>query len=119
MPGRAIAAGFAAALGLVVAGTAGAQGFGQVTFGTAPATPAADAAKPPGKNLEGVTVTGKKQAEADKDPNEVLCHSEAVIGSLFPKKVCGTRREIAERRQHDQEVTDAFHRSPIIGVQPH
>jgi hypothetical protein len=100
-----IAVGFAATLGLL-AGPAAAQGFGQVTFGstTVPsATPAPDASKPAGNNLDGVTVTGKRIPDSQKDPTEVLCHEEVPIGTRFAQKVCATRRQFTERRMMDQE----------------
>jgi hypothetical protein len=112
-----IAAGVFATAGLLgLAGPAAAQGFGQVTIGTLPPSPAPSAAKPGGNQVEGVTVTGKKQAEADKDPNEVICHSEPVMGSLFPAKVCASRRELSERRQHDQEVARKFSSGLVDGA---
>jgi hypothetical protein len=66
-----------------------------------------------------VTVTGKKAAEVDLSQAEVVCHSEAVIGSLFPKKVCASRRELTERRREDQQVVKDFQKSTIGGPQPH
>jgi hypothetical protein len=101
-----ISMGFVATFGLLAtAAPAAAQGFGQVTFGsTAPPAPTpAEAAKAPGHELDGVTVTGKRIPESQKDPTEVLCHEEIPIGTRFPKKVCGTRRQFTERRQLDQE----------------
>ena len=92
------------------------------------AAPAADPAAAPGAapapaasgshSVSPLTVTGKKQVEADKDPNETICHSENVIGSRFPKKVCATRRELAERKQQDQATTEAFNRGTLGGGQP-
>jgi hypothetical protein len=112
-----IAAGVFATAGLLaLGGPAAAQGFGRVTIGTLPPSPTASAAKPGGNQVEGVTVTGKKQAEADKDPNEVLCHSEPVLGSLFPAKVCATRRELSERRRNDQEVARKFEDENVDGA---
>ena len=101
-----IAAGFLAACGLLALGrSAAAQGFGQLVFGTTtpPGPPPPGAAKPAGHDLDGVTVTGKRVPESQRDPTEVLCHEEAPIGSRFPVKVCATRRQFAERRQMDQE----------------
>ena len=101
-----IAVGFLAAASLMASsGPVAAQGFGQVTFGAAPATPAPAA---DGKDLSGVTVTGKKPTAVDFGAKEVICHSEPVMGSLFPKKVCATRGELALRRQNDQEVARRF-----------
>jgi hypothetical protein len=110
-----IAAGILATAGLLaLGGPAAAQGFGRVTIGALP--PETSAAKPAGNDVEGITVTGKKQAEADKDPNEVLCHSEPVLGSLFPAKICATRRELAERRRNDQEVARKFEDENVDGA---
>jgi hypothetical protein len=69
---------------------------------------AASAANPPAAAptpgaVSPVTVTGKKKTQAD--PNEVVCHSEPVLGTLFPKRVCATRQEIADRRNVDQAST--------------
>jgi hypothetical protein len=108
MRGPQIIAGIATLGLLAVSGAAGAQGFGQVTFGTAPsaapATGSTDPAKPAGTNLDGVTVTGKRIPDSQKDPQEVLCHDELPIGSRFPKKVCATRSSFQERRREDQEM---------------
>jgi hypothetical protein len=98
--------GFAAASALLAsAAPAAAQGFGQVTFGAAPAAPAppADAAKAAGRDLDGVTVTSKRLPDSQKDPTEVVCHDETPIGTRFPKKVCATRRQSSERKMADQE----------------
>ena len=99
----------------VAARSAAAQGFGQVTFGTAPADPAAPttpgtpapaaAAKPGAKAVDGLTVNGKKTADSEKDPNEVICHSELPMNSRFPVKTCATRRELAARSKNDQMET--------------
>ena len=83
------------------------------------AAPAATSgAAPAGSHaVSPLTVTGKKPQTVDLDPNQLICHSESVVGSLFPKKICATRRELAERRQQGQDQTDTFQRSPMNGVQ--
>ena len=73
----------------------------------APATALAAAAPPAPAIASGSTVTpavvaGKKPAA---DPNQVVCRTEAVIGTLFPKKTCATRKELAERAVEDQQAT--------------
>jgi len=79
--------------------------FAQAAPAAAPAAAAsaAPSAAPPAagapKDLSGVTVTGQKKGS---DPTEVVCHSEPVLGSMFPKKVCASRQAIAERRDQDQ-----------------
>lgn len=91
----------ASAVAMLSPGAAGAQDFfGQVKIASEPA-PAA-AAKP-GADVTGVTVTGKRVPDSQRDPKEVLCHNEVPIGSRFPVKVCATREKYAERRADDQE----------------
>jgi len=87
--------------GLLASAPAAAQGFGQVQMATAPAPPPPAAA--PGSDVSGVTVTGKRIPESQKDPKEILCHNEAVLGSRFPVKVCAQRQQFAERQREDQE----------------
>jgi hypothetical protein len=114
-----IALGFAASCGLLAsASPAAAQGFGQVTFGTAPATPPAAETPPGGKDLSGVTVTGKKakSTSVDLGDKEVVCHSEPVLGSLFPQKICATKGELAIRKQNDQEVARKFSSGMLDGA---
>ena len=68
----------------------------------APAS-AADAAKPPpAGNVSPLTVTGAAKPDQVEE-TRVVCHKEPVLGSLFPKEVCATKREFAERRQQDQQ----------------
>lgn len=52
-----------------------------------------------------VVVPGKKAPEAAKIQTEMVCRSEPVLGTLFPKRICATRQEIAERRRWDQKET--------------
>jgi invasion protein IalB len=64
--------------------------------------PAAAAPAPAaGRDLSGVTVTGK--TKPDENSKEVVCHSETVLGSMFPKKVCASRQAFTERRREDQK----------------
>lgn len=88
------------------------------------AAPAADGATPPTPSkpataVSSVTVTSKAKDADDASANQVVCHSEPVIGSLFPKKVCATRRELSERRQQDQQNAQDLQRSAVGGAQPH
>ncbi len=57
------------------------------------------------KDISGVTVTGKKTTTRTLDPNEIICHKEQVLGTLFPKEVCARREDLAERRRTDQAST--------------
>ncbi len=71
------------------------------TAGNAISPPAATA---PG-SVSPVIVPGKKGQVAEKLQGEMVCRSEAVLGTLFPKRICATRQEIAERRTWDQKET--------------
>jgi hypothetical protein len=64
-----------------------------------PAPTAVAAGAPASSSVSPLTVTGKK-ADSEK---EIVCHTEPVLGSLFPKKVCASRQAIAERTREDQE----------------
>ena len=88
--------------GLLAGAPAAAQGVGQVQMATDPAPPPPHAA-PPGSDVSGVTVTGKRIPESQKDPKEILCRDETVLGSRFPVKVCAQRQEFAQRQREDQE----------------
>src|SRR6202000_2856612 len=64
-------------------------------------TPGAPSAAPP---VSSVTVTGKSDLDKKADhQNEVVCRSETVLGTLFPKRFCATRGEMAERTRQDQD----------------
>jgi hypothetical protein len=63
------------------------------------ATPPAAAA--PGASVSPVTVKGQKPSVAED--NQVICHSEKVIGSLFPRQVCATKAQLADRRFQDRQ----------------
>lgn len=103
-----IAMGFVAMTGLMAAAApAAAQGFGQVTFGTTDAAGKPTATPPgaptaAGHDVDGLTVTGKRIPDSQKDPDEVLCHEEVPMGTRFPKKICATRRAYAERKEEDR-----------------
>jgi len=43
----------------------------------------------------------------DRDPNEIVCEKQEVLGSrVAAKKVCMTRAEWAERRRQDRQEID-------------
>jgi len=46
----------------------------------------------------------KPEAKTKVNPDKVVCHEEAVVGSRFPRKVCQTQRSEAMKRQEDQET---------------
>jgi hypothetical protein len=75
--------------------------------GAEPAAAAAPATAPAARMAQASTtvtpavVNGKKAP----DPNQVICRSEPVLGTLFPKKTCATRAELADRAAQDQKAT--------------
>jgi hypothetical protein len=81
-------------------------------------TPSPAPALGPATSVAPVTVNGAKSKSANLDPGRLICHNETVLGTLFPKKVCATQREMAERRDNDRQVTDAFQRAVIVGPPP-
>jgi hypothetical protein len=73
------------------------------------AAPAATSVSPspaaaPASTVSPVTVNGKK-ASAKPDGSEVVCRTEPVLGTLFPKKICASRDQFAERTRQDQKET--------------
>ena len=66
----------------------------------AAASPPPAAAPASGNAVSPLTVTGGKPPA--EDPHEVVCHSEVLLGSLFPKKVCASRQALTERKREDQ-----------------
>ncbi|MDV3257628.1 MAG: hypothetical protein LOX97_07590 [Sphingomonas sp.] len=50
-----------------------------------------------------------------KDPNEVVCEKQSIIGSrLATRRVCATRAEWAEKRRLDKEAIDQGQRSACM-----
>src|ERR1700759_5312335 len=80
-------------------------------FQAAPAAAASPpaAAVPPsattGSTVSPATVTGKKKDDLTAKNAEVVCRTEPVLGTLFPKKICARRDEMAERTRVDQKET--------------
>jgi hypothetical protein len=65
-----------------------------------PSTPVVAPAPPGGTTVPGVTVNVAKGPKVNKEG--LICHSEPVLGSRIPKKVCSTPAEAADRAQQDQ-----------------
>jgi hypothetical protein len=61
----------------------------QVPMAAAPAAPAPVAAKGPKVNKDGL-----------------VCHTEEVLGSRIPKRICFTPEQLADRKQQDQETLE-------------
>ena len=60
-------------------------------------------------------VSAADSPKASKDPNEMVCEKQTVVGSrLATRKVCATRAEWAERRRLDKEAIDQGQRSACM-----
>lgn len=59
----------------------------------------------PPASVSPVIVPGRKSPEPVKLQNEMVCQSEPVLGTLFPKRICATRQEATERQRWDQKET--------------
>ncbi len=93
--------------------------LGQAAPAAAPVADAPPAAKGKADSVvSGVTVNGKTLMKPQIEARTLVCHDEAVLGTLFPKRVCITQEAQNERRREDQEVTRDFQRSVIAGPQP-
>jgi hypothetical protein len=67
------------------------------------AAPTADhPAAAPAKSVSPVTVTGQGGPAKVDDSATVVCHDEKVLGTLFPKRICGRKDELAARTREDQ-----------------
>jgi len=74
----------------------------------AAAAPASSAVSTPARNaaVSPVTVTGVKPPGAtNARGDELVCRTEPVLGTLFPKRICARRDEIAQRTREDQKET--------------
>ena len=61
------------------------------------------------------TASAADSPKASKDPNEMVCERQTVVGSrLATRKVCATRAEWAERRRLDKEAIDQGQRSACM-----
>jgi hypothetical protein len=78
--------------------------FAQAAAAATPDAAGAPAAASTAHVVSPVTVTGKKAAAADRG-SELVCRTEPVLGTLFPKKICARRDELAQRTREDQKET--------------
>jgi hypothetical protein len=74
-----------------------------VTSGS-PETPLTSTAEVKDKTVSPLVVTPRQQRELQDEiaKRQLICHTEPVIGSLFPKKICATKEELADRTATDQ-----------------
>ena len=64
---------------------------------------AAPAAAKSGAAVSPVTVVGARpEKPGTTHPDELVCRNEPVLGTLFPKRICARRDELAERQRVDQ-----------------
>ena len=81
-------------IGLMAALVLYAQGVTEATT-----TPATTTTPPPPAAVERAKVATRPKG----DPNAVVCHEEALVGSRFTHKVCQSPRGAAMRAQDDRE----------------
>ena len=67
-----------------------------------PSAPAAGAPAPAATPPAAATATGAAPVVKVKRDSDMICHSEMVLGSHIPNKVCYTRAEQEDRKQQDQ-----------------
>jgi hypothetical protein len=70
-----------------------------------PAEPPAAAAAPAAASSAPAASYAPAKAKDQKD-DQVVCHSEAVLGSRMPVRRCRTVREIKERTFNDREMVE-------------
>ena len=76
-------------------------------------TPAAAAAA---NTVSPATVTAAPNADAAKKPR-LVCRTEAVTGSMFPKKTCYSVEDSAQRKQDERANLEKMQNN--IGLQSH
>lgn len=68
----------------------------------------------PSSTVSPVTVASKR-ASSKGDGSEMVCRTEPVLGTLFPKRICARRDEVAARTRLDQkEVREMTNLRPYI-----
>src|SRR5471030_1357572 len=77
--------------------------FFQAAPAVSPATTAPSAA--PAKSVSPVTVTPLGSHTTVEAGGTIICHDEVRLGSLFPKRVCARKDELADRTRTDQQAT--------------
>jgi hypothetical protein len=51
-------------------------------------------------------------APVKADKPKVVCHTEAVTGSLMPKRTCYTEEQSAQRRQEERQNLERIQQAP-------
>jgi len=77
-------------------------------------TPAAAAAA---TTVTPATVSAPTTKDAKADKPRLICKTEAVTGSLMPKKTCYTSDDLAQRRQEERANLEKIQSQ--IGLQSH
>jgi predicted secreted protein len=67
---------------------------------------------PPAPTAAASPASAEKPAAKDTD---VVCWTEAVTGSHYPRKVCSTRAQIEQQRRQDQAFVAARSRAQAKG----
>jgi hypothetical protein len=63
------------------------------------------------------TVTAPTTKDAKADKPRLICKTEAVTGSLMPKKTCYTSDDLAQRRQEERANLEKMQNQ--LGLQAH
>ncbi|MBS0332464.1 MAG: hypothetical protein JSS35_06835 [Proteobacteria bacterium] len=74
-----------------------------VTPGDGASAPLSVTASVKPREVSPLVVTPEAKPNTEVTKNTVVCRTEPVLGSLFPKKICATREAREERRNLDQE----------------
>ncbi|MBS0363132.1 MAG: hypothetical protein JSR98_17280 [Proteobacteria bacterium] len=69
----------------------------------APASSPAPAGIPGTRSVSPLTVTPTPQEKAQVAQKKLICSDEQVLGTLFPKRMCGTAEEIEDHKRESQE----------------
>ncbi len=72
------------------------------------ASPAANPAQAPAaeKAASQPGATPQPNTKAETAQTTIICRTEAVTGSIFPKKICATKAELESRQERDQGQLD-------------
>lgn len=77
-------------------------------------TPAAAAAA---TTVSPATVTAPTTKDAPANKPRLICRTEAVTGSMFPKKTCYTSDDLAQRKQEERANLEKMQNQ--LGLQVH
>lgn len=82
-------------------------------FTAQPIPPPTPRSRPPATGTAPAT-TADGALVTEPEPERVVCHSEPVTGSRFPRRVCRTERQIEADRTESQEMLRKIQKLPDI-----